>query len=531
MKALLQQFINRKLNIIKLLTCLLFSIFIIQQSFLSLYAQPEGIKNHNENFQNISPKKADYNWLQFNFDPQHSGNNNKEKIITVKNVGHLHQIFKITLPSTADGAPAYLSNVKTKSGTLNIIFITTKDGHIIALNARNGKTIWSHQYGSGSYRINNGSRLTYTTSSPAIDPNLKFVYSYGLDGYVHKYKVDDGMEIKNGGWPELCTRKPFNEKGSSALTVATTKNGTSYLYVTNGGYLGDRGDYQGHVTTINLKDGSQHVFNANCSDRTVHFEQEPGQPDCPTVQSAIWARSGVVYDQATNRIYCATGNGEFNPEKHNWGDAVLALNPDGTGKDGQPVDSYTPADFQKLDDYDQDLGSTAPAIIPTPSNCSVKNLAVQSGKDRILRLINLANLSGHNASGYTGGEIGNTIDVPSDEMVFTAPAVWVNPKDKSSWVFLGTYNGLAAFRLEIDKSGIPGLKFEWKQSDGSSSPIIANNILYCAVSGSVRALDPVSGKLLWQNKNIEGIHWESPIVDNGVLFITDESGDLTAFGL
>jgi outer membrane protein assembly factor BamB len=470
-------------------------------------------------------------WLQFNFDPQHSGNNTKEIKINQQNVGNLHQLFKISLPSIADGTPVYLGDIKTLTGSVNLIFVTTKEGHIIAINALNGNIIWTHQYGTGKYHINNGHLLTYTTSSPAIDPGRKFVYSYGLDGFVHKYQVSDGVEIKEGGFPELCTLKPFDEKGSSALAIATSKDGNSYLYVANGGYLGDRGDYQGHLTTINLSNGTQHVFNANGSHLTVHFKEHPDQPDWPAVQSAIWSREGVVYDEAINKIYFATGNGSFNPKEHNWGDAVLALNPDGTGVNGGPVDSYTPGSFEELDKRDLDLGSTGPAIIPTPENYKIKNLAVQSGKDKVLRLLNLENLSGHGGPGYVGGEIGKNVDVPSDEMVFTAPAIWVNPKDKSSWIFIGTYKGLSAFRLNVDNSGMPVLKLAWKQSDGSSSPIIANNVLYCAVSGKIRALDPVSGKLLWSNKNIEGIHWESPIVVNGILYITDESNNLTAFGL
>jgi len=478
-----------------------------------------------------SAKGDDYDWLQFNFDPQHSGNNTRETTITPQNVGSLHQLFRISLPSAADGAPAYLSNIKTESGMVNMVFVTTKDGHIIGLNAANGKTIWSHQYGSGKYRINNGFQPTYTTSSPAIDPDREFVYSYGLDGYAHKYRVVDGEEIKDGGWPELCTLKPFDEKGSSALAIATAKDGNSYLYVANGGYLGDRGDYQGHLTTINLHDGTQHVFNANGSDQTLHFVERPGTPDWPAVQTAIWARAGIVYETATNKIYLATGNGPFDPKNHNWGDTIFSLNPDGTGNNGDPIDSYTPREFRRLDDEDLDLGSTAPAIIPVPDNCAVKVLAVQGGKDRVLRLVNLADLGGRGGPGYIGGEIGKPVDVPSGEMVFTAPAVWVDSRDKASWVFVGTYNGLAAFRLQVNRSGKPSLRLAWEQSDGSSSPIIANGVLFCAVSGSIRAMDPVSGKVIWKDKTIDRIHWESPIVDNGVLYITDESGNLTAFGL
>ncbi len=500
--------------------------------FLSpIYAQPRYSQNQNEKNKKNHTSIDEYDWLQFDFNPQHNGNDTKERKITRQNVGKLHQLFKVSLFSIADGAPTYLSNVKTRFGIINMIFITTKDGHIIGLNAANGKTIWSHQYGTGNNRINNGYQDTYTTSSPAVDPNKKFVYSYGLDGYVHKYQVNNGDEIKSGGWPELCTLKPYNEKGSSALAIATDKQGASFLYVANGGYLGDRGDYQGHVTTINLSSGKQTVFNANGSNQTVHFVERPGKPDWSAVQSAVWARPGVIYDAQTNRIYFATGNGPFNPSGHNWGDAVLAINPNGTGKNGFPVDSYTPTNFEELDRRDLDLGSTAPAIIPAPANCKIKNLAVQSGKDKKLRLINLDNLSGKGGPGNVGGEIGKIIDVPSGEMVFSQPAVWVNPEDKTSWIFIGTYHGLAAFKLQVDSSGMPFLQLQWHQSEGSSSPIIANNILYCSVRGSIRALNPVTGKQFWHSNNIGSIHWESPIVDNGVLYITDESGNLTAFGL
>lgn len=518
-------------NYTKFLSIFIVFYFASQLSGGLCYAHSKPANIYKGHLNKVPNKNLNYDWMQFNFDAQHSGNNTKETKINLQNAGRLHQLFKISLPSIADGAPVYLSHVTAESGTYNMLFVTTKDGHIIAINAMNGFKLWAHQYGTGTYKINNWNRATYTTSSPAIDPNRKFVYSYGLDGYVHKYNVSNGDEIKTGGFPELCTLKPFDEKGSSALAIATSREGNSYLYVANGGYLGDRGDYQGHLTTVNLQNGSQHVFNANGSNMTVHFVERPGKPDWSAVQSAIWSRPGVVYDASTDRIYFVTGNGKFNPSMHNWGDAVLAINPNGTGKNGFPVDSYTPVNHEELDRRDLDLGSTAPAIIPTPADCKIKELALQSGKDEFIRLINLADLSGHGGPGNAGGEIGKLIHVPSEEMVFTQPAVWVNPKDKSSWVFVGTYNGLSAFKLKVDKSGMPSLKLKWSQSEGSSSPIIANGVLYCAVSGIIRALDPVTGKAIWSNKHIGGIHWESPIVDNGILYITDESGNLTAFGL
>ncbi len=471
-----------------------------------------------------------YDWLQFGFDPQHSANNPSEATISSFNVNQLQQIFQISLPAVADGAPVYLHAVNTPNGVKNLVFVTTKDGHLAAIAADTGAPVWSKQHGPGSCKINNGSSTCYTTSSPVIDPNGQYVYGYGLDGKVHKYQVGDGTEITTGGWPETTSLKDFDEKGSSALSFATDNTGATYLYVTNGGYPGDNGDYQGHVTAINLATGSQNVFNTMCSDQAVHFVEQPGTPDCTGVQSAIWARPGVVYDAATNEIYMATGNGDFTPASHDWGDTVLALNPNGTGAGGNPLQTYTPTNFQQLQDGDTDLGSTAPAILPVPITSTVQHLAVQGGKDAKLRLLNLDNLSGQGGTGKTGGEI-ELVNVPQGGEVLTQPAVWVNPSDHSTWVFVANDNGIAGLKVTLNGSHVPHLTPMWHHGNGGTSPIIAHNVLYYASDNNIWGLDPATGATLWHDTGIGGIHWESPIVVNGVLYITDESGQLTAYAL
>jgi PQQ enzyme repeat/PQQ-like domain len=472
-----------------------------------------------------------YDWLQFMGNARHDGNNTLEGQISAATVSQLTFAFQITLPSIADGAPAYLGNVSTPSGVHDVLFLTTKAGHILALDAHTGATVWSHQYGPGTCKINNGSSACYTTSSPAIDPDRSYVYSYGLDGYVHKYQVGDGAEILTGGWPELATTKGFDEKESPALAIATS-GGVSYLYVANGGYPGDNGDYQGHITAINLSDGTQNVFNSLCSDQAVHFVHSPNSPDCSSVQSAIWARPGVIYDAGTDRIFMATGNGNYDGTSggHDWGDSVFALNPNGTGSLGKPLDSYTPTNYSSLDSADLDLGSTAPAILPAPPACNVQHLAVQGGKDAKLRLLNLENLSGQSGPGHMGGEVGSIINVPQGGPVLTQPAVWINPADNSTWAFVANNNGISGLRLSIDLSGNPSLVSQWQKSFAGTSPLVANGVLFLASSNIARALDPTTGNVLWSdNTKIGGIHWESPVVANGWLYATDESSHLTAY--
>ncbi|MFY9552620.1 MAG: PQQ-binding-like beta-propeller repeat protein [Thermoanaerobaculia bacterium] len=468
------------------------------------------------------PPVSRYDWPQFHFEPGHGGNNTGEALVSRDNAGSLSQLFAVALPEIADGAPIVAPGIATLSGTRDLVFVTTKAGRLVARDARTGAAVWATAPPSGP---------NYTTSSPVLDPDRQFVYGYALDGFVHKYAAGDGGEVTSGGWPQLATLKPDVEKGSASLALATVPSGNTYLYAANGGYPGDAGDYQGHLTAIRLSDGVQHVFNANCSDKTIHFVENGGPSnDCPYVQSAIWARVGAVYDARTALVYVATGNGVYdgNAGGHEWGDSVLALSPNGTGTGAGPLDSYTPVDYLQLQNQDLDLGSTAPALLPVTDTRVVSALAVQSGKDALLRLIDLANLSRQGGPGHVGGEL-QILDVPQGGEVLTAPAVWVDPEDSSTWLFIANGQGISGLQLVFDGSGNPSLVTRWNEGPGGSSPIVVNSMVFYAGSGRIAALDPRTGSVLWSDNGIGGIHWESPVLANGILYITDETGALTAY--
>lgn len=464
-----------------------------------------------------------YDWLQFNGNPQHDGNNTREVRLGASNVSQLTRSYQVTLPAVADGAPVFLEQVTTASGVKDLLFVNTTQGHILALNAQTGATVWSKQFAFSS---------AATSTSPAIDPNRQYVYTYGREGYVHKLLVGDGSEVLTGGWPQLVTLKPSVEKVSSALATATIA-GTNYLYVATSGYPGDAGDYQGHVVTINLATGTQKVFNTLCSEQAVHFAQFPALPDCTSQkQTGAWGRPGVIYDAGTNRIFMATGNGKYDAANNHWGDSVLALTPDGAGVGGKPIDAYTPASFQSLQNADADLGSTAPAILPVPPSSNVQHLAVQGGKDSLLRLINLADLSGQGGPGHTGGEVGG-LGINVGGQVLSQPAVWVNPADSTTWTFI-TNGSSQAFRLSIAANGNPSLVSQWTGgSGGNSSPLVANNVLYVASGSTLRALNPVTKAQLWASaaNAIGSIKWQSPVVANCAVYILDQANHLSAFTL
>ncbi|MBV8203084.1 MAG: PQQ-binding-like beta-propeller repeat protein [Acidobacteria bacterium] len=464
-----------------------------------------------------------FDWPQFGVDSRHSGSSYQESVINNANVSTLHAIWHVTLPAVADGAPVYLAGVTTAQGLKDLLFLNTTDGHFLAIDAATGATVWSKQpVGSNT-----------TTSTPVIDPSRLYVYFYGLDGAVHKYQVADGTEITTGGWPEVATLKPSVEMGESALSIVTDKSGNSYLLAPNGPYPGNTGDYQGHLTAINIATGAQTVFNALCSDQSVHFVTN-GSPDCTEQQAGIWSRGAFIYDPDLDRILFGTGIGPFNANTggHDWADSILALNPNGTGAaGGLPLDSYTPSNYQTQQAQGLDPGSAAPVILSPPPGSKYQHLAAHVGEDQLVRLINLDNMSGAGAPGHVGGEL-MSVALPQGGEVQAQPAAWVNPVDGSSWMFIGNFSGVSGLRLDVDGSGNPSLTPVWTVHVAGTSPVVANGILFYYGSGAgLTALDPtLGGDPAWVDGSPAMTpHWESPIVVNGRLFVSDENAVLWGY--
>lgn len=470
---------------------------------------------------------AKISWPAFDGGGARSGTNPSETTITPATVSSLGRLWQTTLPAIADSSPIYEPNVVTASGIRDLLFVTTKTGSLLALDANTGALVWQKDHPAGTCTDGQGTQPCYTDSSPALDPSGVFVYTYGLDGYIHKHAVSDGSEVMGGGWPELVTLKQNLEKGSGSLNVATLAN-VPYLYMSVSGFF-DSGDYQGHIVAINLSTGTQTVFNALCSDQPVHFVLTPGTPDCSDTEAGVWGRATVVADPITGNVFFTSGNGTYDPTAHDYGDSVVELHPDGTGNaGGEPVDSYTPSNYAQLQSDDLDLGSTAVALLPQQPSSLTPYMAVQSGKDSMVRLLNRQNLSGQGGPDHTGGEL-QLIALPQGGMVRTQPAVWTDPSGVT-WVFIVDDSGLSAFTLRTDTGGHSTLQLAYTNGYAGSSPLVAGGVLYIEGYGTTRALNPLTGNLLWNASN-GGLHWQSPIVVNGHLYAADNSGTITCYAL
>ncbi|HUB66350.1 MAG TPA: RICIN domain-containing protein, partial [Candidatus Methylacidiphilales bacterium] len=168
-------------------------------------------------------------------------------------------------------------------------------------------------------------------------------------------------------------------------------------------------------------------------------------------------------------------------------------------------------------------------------------LGVSPGKDKNIRILNLANLSGKGAPGNLGGEL-SIYSFSAMNLMRSNCCTWTNPADNSPWVFVTGNNGIAGFKVALDSSGNPSMSLQWSSLPGlwTTSAFVANNVLYAARGGGehtgsqskheVDAINPTTGQFLWSG-GIDEFHWASPILANGVLYMADgNSGSFSGPG-
>jgi hypothetical protein len=457
-------------------------------------------------------------WLTFGGNSSQVSVNADEKAITAATVSSLHRDWHIQLPDLADERPILVRNLTMPDGQKHdVLYVTTDKGTLISINADTGATFWEATPDAPE-------NSKYTKSTPAADPANNLIYSYGLDGKVHRFQLTTGKELEGNGWPVQVTLMPLSEKVSSPLNLI---NG--YLYVTTASFSGDAPPFQGHMVAINVKTGSTHVFNSLCNDHTHLLALN----ECPYNGGGIWARPAVVQDPVTGHIFFTTSDGYFtaNQGGSNWGDSVIEMTSDGS----TILDSYTPENYAQEAFQNRDLGSTAPVMLPTIPQSRTPYLAVQAGKEGLLRVINRQNLSGQSGPSHVGGEL-QTVALPDLCPTLAQPLAW---QDQSGtiWLIVATLCHMDAFQVVTSPQGVTTLQKAWYLGIEATSPIIAGGVLFVATSQNLLALDPTTGHQLWSSTlqsaggSIAGIHWETPIVVGGRLYCPDESGQLTAYSL
>src|SRR4029077_10459647 len=120
-----------------------------------------------------SPRRqsVEHDWLQFS-SPALEGHGNQRGSISSANVARLGVAWRVALPGVSDGSPVYVANVLTSRAIVNLVIVGMTDGRVIAVDAQHGAIFWQTTAPPGP---------RWTTSSPVVDPQKRFVFAYGLE--------------------------------------------------------------------------------------------------------------------------------------------------------------------------------------------------------------------------------------------------------------------------------------------------------------------------------------------------------------
>jgi hypothetical protein len=220
----------------------------------------------------------------------------------------------------------------------------------------------------------------------------------GLHHRVFGLSLDDGSILP--GWPVDVAEalrvkgKNFNSRDQNQRSALTILDGM--LYVPFGGHFGDCGDYRGRVVGISLHDPAQIV--------SWQTRARGG---------GIWAPAGLSV--VGNELFFATGN---TLEATSWSDGEAVFR---VPADLQWVNDkrnyFTPSEWKKLDQNDEDLGGTNPIPLDIPApNSRTQALILALGKDRNAYLLDRKDLGG------LGGQLAE--ETVSKIAIRTAPATY-----------------------------------------------------------------------------------------------------------
>src|SRR6202042_2301168 len=250
------------------------------------------------------------------------------------------------------------------------VIVATENDSVYALSASGGAVLWTRHLAApvpSGLPCGNISP-SGITGTPVADPatgQLWLVTFTAQPAYQHTL-WDLDLATGRTVWQrsiDVSGSDPQAQQQRGALALLGSR-----VYVPLGGLYGDCSDYKGRVVGAPVAGSGPLVSFTTANQR----------------QAGIWAPAGESVRDGS--LYVATGNG-MPFDQIDDSDSVLRLGPDLAVQD-----RFTPANFVALSSDDQDLGSTAPALLPG-------GLVFQIGKQGTGYVLD------GNRLGGTGGEL------------------------------------------------------------------------------------------------------------------------------
>src|SRR5690242_20189871 len=475
-----------------------------------------------------------------------------ENILSTDTVKGMKLLWKLKLDNQPREMhslfPAMIAeNVQTASGPKQIAIEAGSSDNLYGIDVATGKLLWSKHFPYKSEKPQLPGRgplcpggLTATpVIAPAAASGQRTVYAASSDGMLHQINMADGEE----------TASPVNFLPPNAKAYALNLHDNVIYSTTAQGCGGN----ENGVWAIDLSSPDKKV---------TKF--------IPGGRGGLWGRTGAAIG-SDGTLYSPTGDGPFNPEKHEFSEAIIAVTP----KELKLKDYFSPINAAFMWKRDLDM-----QVTPAVFDYKGRELLATSSKECRMFLLDSKSLGGadHRTPLYRSPLVCN------EEVNFAAAGVWgslaswqdaggtrwvlapfwgpVHPKFKVPVSYGPVEHGaIVAFKVE-EKDGKTWLEPAWMSRDMNQAepPVVANGVVYAYGSGEnntqatpeeglgantskerisksthaiLYALDAETGKELWSSGDqiTSFAHFTGLSVANGRVYLGTYDSNIYSFGL
>ena len=276
---------------------------------------------------------ADY--LTDGYDNARTGWVKDEKVFNKTNVKSMKLMWKVHVDSTPRQMhslmiPLIAENVTTGAGKKEIALMSGISDDLWAFDTADGKVLWHKSYpaetlNSGGSTLCPGGQLGVPVLQQ-VSPGKYTVWAQGSDGQIRQYNLADGED--------LAPPTKFMPPNAKAWAL-NLYNGT--IFEANSQGCGGNANAFFSYDTVTRKSGA--------------FQPAGG---------GMWGRRGVAID-SNGVVYMGTGDGNFSPETHNLGDAIVSVKLDASKEMGL-VGYFSPPNSQWMWHRDLDV-NVSPMVI------------------------------------------------------------------------------------------------------------------------------------------------------------------------
>jgi outer membrane protein assembly factor BamB len=491
-------------------------------------------------------------WLTDGHDPQRTGWQKDEKILTLSNVQGMKLLWKLqtdSLPPEGTGGfsigrnlfpPLVVDKVNTPMGPKEIVLLATVRDFVFAIDASTGGVLWSKHFDKGD-AAGNCTPMATPVIGPTSTASNYTVYLVSFDGKLHQLNLADGKDV--------APPDSFVPTNSSVHALALVKG---VVYTMTGGNCGSHANYVYGYDTETSK--------------TLSFSPGSG---------AMWGSRGPAIG-SDGTIYAGTGDGQYDPAHGLYGDAIIGAKENAETGVLEMAKYYAPSNTEFMYKRDLDIN-----VSPTIFKYKGKEYLAESSKECRVWLLDTSNFGGenHQTAVYRTPAMCNEFTNYFSVGVWGAISSWVDASG-TPWVIVPFWGpqhsqfkaaieygpvskgAVAAFKVE-EKNGKLQLTPAWVSKDigAPGSPVIANGIVFAYRAGAdttitrddapfgqtpqapsrleastysiLYALDGQTGKELWSSGDqIKSFNHQSGLtVANGKVYIGTYDGVEYCFGL